>query len=187
MIKKTVFVFFVMLCFSFGYGQLPKKKAIDLSVGYGLSVPYDDFDVTGEGFYFQGEYVINLKKWIDVRPYVGLILAKTNTGDDALPGQNFRSDAEGGLFGIKSRIRLPIPWVSPYFEFGIGGTVGTVVTFTPTTDLSESGLLFHIPISAGIELGPKNNFDLSFSYYFHPSVEQFSGAVAIGISIPIRQ
>lgn len=166
--------------------QFDKKKAIDISVGYGLSAPYDDFDITGEGFYFQGEYVIPIKNWLDIRPYVGLILANTPNGDDAPLGADYRSDAEAALVGIKSRLRAPIPWVAPYLEIGLGASIGTLVTFTPFTDLRESGLLYHIPFSIGLELGPKHNFDIAFTYYFHPSVEQFSGAAAFGVSIPLR-
>ena len=119
--------------------QFAKQKAIDISIGYGLSAPYDDVDVDGDGFYLQGEYVLTLNNWLDLRPYAGLILAKTYTGDDALPGPNFRSDAEAGLLGVKARVKAPIPWVSPYLEGGIGASIGTFVTFTEFTDLRESG------------------------------------------------
>ena len=180
------FILLAFLCTPMVQAQFAKKQAVDISVGFGLSAPYDDVDVDGRGFYLQGEYVFTMNNWIDLRPYVGLILATTTTGDDALPGPNFRSDAEAGLFGLKARVKAPIPWVSPYIEGGIGGSIGTFATFTQFTDLQKSGLLYHIPLSIGLELGPNHNFDLAFTYYLHPTVEQFSGAAAVGISIPIK-
>ena len=184
--KRLLIFLFFLTTWTFSIAQSVKQKAIDISVGYGLSAPYDDVDVSGDGFYLQGEFVLVFNNWLDLRPYAGLILAKTFNGDDALPGSRFRSDAEAGLLGTKARIKAPTPWVSPYLEFGIGVSIGTFTTFTQFTDLRESGLLYHIPFSLGLELGPKQNFDIAFTYYFHPSVEQFAGAAALGISIPLR-
>lgn len=184
--KQRILFLFVLLTGTYGMAQTIQQKAIDISIGYGLSAPYDDVDVTGDGFYLQGEFVLVFNKWLDLRPYAGLILVKTFTGDDSISGPGFRSDAEAGLLGAKARFKAPIPWVSPYLEAGIGTSIGTFVTFTQFTDLRESGLLYHIPFSLGLELGPKHNFDFAFTYYFHPSVEQFAGAVAVGISIPLN-
>ena len=58
--------------------QFIKESAIDVSIGYGLSAPFDDVDITGSGFYLQSEYVLTLAKWIDIRPYAGLILTKAD-------------------------------------------------------------------------------------------------------------
>lgn len=46
--------------------------------------------------------------------------------------------------------------------------------------------MLHIPFSIGLELGKKHNFGIAFTYYFHISVEQFAGAAAIGLSIPLK-
>ena len=164
--------------------QLVKEKSIDVAVGYGESVPYDDVEVTGSGFYLQGEYVLTLAKWIDIRPYAGLILTKSKDNESNEP--EYKSTANAFLFGGKTRIRGPIPWVAPYVEIGIGASIGSFETFTPYTNIDDSGLFFHIPFSLGLELGPKHNFDISFTYYYHNCAEQFSGAAAFGVSFPIR-
>lgn len=54
--------------------QFVKKESFAFSVGYGLSEPYDDVNVAATGFYLQGEYVLTLAKWLDMRPYSGLIV-----------------------------------------------------------------------------------------------------------------
>jgi len=47
-------------------------------------------------------------------------------------------------------------------------------------------MIYHIPFSFGLELGRNNNVDLGFAYYFQPNIEQFAGAFALGITIPLK-
>ena len=183
--KKTYAIILIILASTHVSGQSIKEKSIDISIGYGLSTPYDDVDITGSGFYLQGEYVMTLAKWIDIRPYAGLILTKAEAREENLP--EYKSTANAFLIGGKVRITAPIPWVAPYLEAGLGASIGSFETFTPFTDIKESGLIFHIPVSIGLELGPKHNFDIAFTYYFHNKVEQFAGAAAFGVSIPLNK
>lgn len=181
-IGKIILLILIVLVTTPAKAQFIKEKSIDVSIGYGLSAPYDNVDVIGSGFYLQGEYVLHLAKWIDIRPYAGLILTKSDADDD----QQNKSTANAFLIGGKTRINAPIPWIAPYLEIGVGASVGAFETVTPFTNIDDSGLFFHIPFSLGLKLGPKHNFDIAFTYYFHNSVEQFAGAVAIGVSIPLR-
>ncbi len=183
--KKTCTIILIILASTQVKAQLIKEKSIDISIGYGLSAPYDDVDITGSGFYLQGEYVLTIAKWIDIRPYAGLILTKAEDNEQNSP--EYKSTANAFLIGGKVRITAPIPWVAPYLESGIGASIGSFETFTPFTNIKDSGLIFHIPVSIGLELGPKRNFDIAFTYYFHNSVEQFAGAAAFGISIPLKK
>jgi len=90
------------------------------------------------------------------------------------------------LLGGKARITAPIPWVAPYVEGGIGASIGSFETVTPGTSLQASGLIYHIPFTVGLSLGPWHNVDVAFTYYFHPTVRQYAGAAAFGISIPLK-
>ncbi len=182
--RKTIVIILTILASTQVKAQLIKEKAIDVAIGYGLSAPYDDVDITGSGFYLQGEYVLTLAKWIDVRPYAGLILTKADDNEQNQP--DYKSTANAFLIGGKTRIIAPIPWVAPYVEFGIGASIGSFETVTPFTNINESGLIMHIPFSIGLQLGRKHNFDIAFTYYFHNSVDQFAGAAAFGISIPLN-
>ncbi len=183
--KKPIAIILTILATIQVKAQLIKEKSIDVSIGYGLSAPYDDVDITGSGFYLQGEYVLTLAKWIDIRPYVGLIFTKTNTDDNEQNEPAYKSTANAFLIGGKTRVTAPIPWVAPYLEVGVGASIGSFETFTQFTNLDDSGLILHFPFSIGFELGPKHNFDIAFTYYFHNSVEQFAGAAAFGISFPL--
>ena len=157
----------------------------DASIGFGLSAPYDEVDVSGSGFYAQGEYVFGLTKWFGIRPYAGVII--TSPEDNPNLPDYYKVTSNAFLFGGKARVAAPIPWIAPYFEVGIGGSIGSFETHTPLTNLKKNGLLMHIPFSVGLALGPKHNFEFEFTYYYHQSVQQFTGAVAIGFSFPVHK
>lgn len=166
--------------------QIIKEKSIDVSIGFGMTAPYDDVDLTGTGFYFQGEYVLKLASWVDVRPYAGFVSTKPQSQDKQENRPDYKATTSAFLIGGKTRIKAPIPWVAPYIEFGVGASIGTFETYTPYTNLKDSGVIVHIPFSIGLELGKKHNFDVAFTYYYHPSMQQFAGAFAVGLSIPLR-
>jgi hypothetical protein len=187
MIKKTAFAFLLSVILSSQLSaQFVKEKSIDVSIGLGISLPYDDVDVNSLGGYLQGEYVLTLAKWIDIRPYAGFIFTKTNTDDNQTNGIASKANSTAFLLGGKIKLLAPIPWVAPYIEVGVGASIGSFETVTPFTSIDESGFFYHIPFSIGLQLGPNRNYDLAFSYYFHPEVEQVAGAFAVGISIPLR-
>lgn len=183
--KRTILILFTFFASIQIHAQFIKEKAIDVSIGYGISVPYEAVDYYGEGFYAQGEYVLSFNKWIDVRPYAGLILSKMNENMTGPLEPGYTSTANAFLFGGKARFTIPIPWVAPYLETGLGGSIGSYETVTPGTDIKDSGLIPHIPFSLGVELGPKHSVNIEFTYYFVPAAKQFVGAAAIGLSFPI--
>jgi hypothetical protein len=97
-----------------------------------------------------------------------------------------KAESKAFLLGGKARVRAPIPWVAPYIEIGIGTSIGKFETLTAFDNIDKSGLIYHIPISLGLELGRNNNVDLGFAYYLRPSVEQYTGAFAVGITFPLK-
>lgn len=166
--------------------QPQKGKFINVATGLGLSAPDDESDISGSGFYAQGEYVIGLSKWFGVRPYAGVVFTSQGEIDKQKYQMDYKVTSNAFLFGGKVRVLAPVPYVAPYFEIGIGASIGSFQTYTPQTNISKNGLLMHIPFSLGLALGRKNNFDLGFTYYFHPDARQFSGAAAIGFTFPVE-
>lgn len=183
---KKIFLVLVFLVSAQVQAQFVGEKYIDISIGLGLSAPYDEVDYSGSGFYAQGEYVLSLNNWIDLRPYAGLIFTKMGERDPNVNPENHTSTANAFLFGGKARFIIPIPWIAPYVELGLGGSVGSFETVTLDTNLDDSGLFLHIPISLGVELGPQHSVNVEFTYYFHDSMKQFAGAAAIGVAIPLK-
>ena len=183
--KKTLLQFLTILASTQVQAQFIKERAIDVSIGLGISSPNDEYDVSGSGFYLQGEYVLSPASWLDFRPYAGLILTSPSDSDTENTEAGYKSTANAFFIGGKTRITAPIPWVAPYFEIGVGASVGSFETFTPYTSIEDSGLFLHIPFSLGVGLGPGHPVNVEFTYYLHNSVGQYAGAAAIGISFPI--
>lgn len=174
---------FSILFYNSTLAQTKKSDFINASVGFGMCAPYDETDLTGSGFYAQAEYVMGLLSWFDLRPYAGTVIA---SGDSDQPGmQEYNIKSNAFLLGAKFRINAPIPYVAPFLESGVGMSAGSFETFTPLTNLKRDGVIVHIPFSIGLAVGRKHNFDIKFTYYYHPAMEQFSGAAAFGFAIPI--
>ncbi|WP_268223341.1 hypothetical protein [Sinomicrobium oceani] len=184
-VKKCTLTLCTLFLSYFLHGQTARGEFIQASIGYGMSAPYDDVDILGDGFYAQGEYVLNLKSWLSLRPYAGVILVKTSDKNSMQREAGYEISANAFLLGGKARVIAPIPWVAPYVEGGIGTSLGSFVTNTGYTDLKKSGMLWHIPFSFGLLVGRHHNFDIGFVYYFHPSAEQYSGAFAVGMSFAL--
>lgn len=163
-----------------------KKQAIKAAIGVGGSAPIDDVETFSNGFSAQAEYIYQVNSWLDIRPYAGVIFANTDEKDNEPNEMGFKSDFNAFMIGGKVRLRAPIPWVAPYIEIGAGTSAGEFETITSTINIKENGLLFHIPISAGLQLGPKHNIDLGLTYFVHPGAEQVSGAAVIGVSFPLN-
>lgn len=184
--KKQLFILLVLITTSQTYAQFFKPTAIDVNIGYGLTMPYDDIDITNSGFYAQAEYILEASKWFDVRPYAGLILTSNQGKDLDGNSSDYSTSTKALLIGGKARLTIPIPYVAPYIELGVGTSIGKFRTYTPYTDIKHSGFAFHLPITLGLELGKDRNVDLAFVYYSHQNQEQISGAFAIGIAIPLK-
>ncbi|NMH88866.1 hypothetical protein [Flavivirga algicola] len=46
--------------------------------------------------------------------------------------------------------------------------------------------MIHIPFSLGVAVGRNHNIELALAYHAYPSVEQFNGAFAFGLSFPLN-
>lgn len=184
--KKILIVIIVVLTSNIVSAQFVKEKSINALIGYGISVPYDSMDdVADRGLLLQGELVLKVTSWFELRPYAGLILTSSNGKDLNDNPTNEKAESKAFLLGGKARLRAPIPWVAPYLELGIGTSIGKFETFTYYDYIDKGGIIYHIPFAFGLELGKNNNVDLGFTYYFQPSVKQFVGAMAVGITFPL--
>ena len=186
--KKTLILIVIILTANLVDAQFIKEKSINAQIGYGLSSPNNSVDeIVGDGFFVQGELVLKVTSWLELRPYAGLILTSSNGKDLNDNPTDEKAESKAFLLGGKARVRAPIPWVAPYIEIGIGTSIGKFETFTAFDNIDKSGIIYHIPFSLGLELGRKNNVDLGFTYYFQPSVEQYAGAFAVGITFPLSK
>ncbi len=185
--RKTLILLLFALTSSFIEAQFIQEKSINAQIGYGLSAPYNSVDdIVDDGFFAQGELVLKATSWVEFRPYAGMIITSSNGRDLNNNPTTEKAETKAFLLGGKSRVRAPIPWVAPYAEIGIGASIGKFETLTAFDNIDKSGIIYHIPVAFGLELGKNNNVDLGFAYYFQPSVEQFAGAFAVGIAFPLN-
>ena len=184
--KNKLIILVFLLASHLLKAQSDRETFLNVQLGLGGTVPYYSVDeIVDNGFFMQGEYIVRVRSWIEVRPYLGLILTKSDGNDINGNPTTEKATSRAGLMGGKGRIRAPIPWVAPYIEAGLGASIGKFETFTAFTDSQKRGPIYHIPISFGLELGRNHSVDLGVSYYLQPGVEQFVGALALGISFPL--
>ncbi len=184
--RKILVIIFAILASNQVKAQFIQEQSTNVSIGLGMSAPYDETDLLrGAGAYAQGEYVLSPATWIDIRPYAGIILTKFKEDDPEEVQPRYRSSANVFLIGGKTRITAPVPFVAPYFEIGVGASIGNFETYTPTTSIEESGVFVHIPVSLGLKIESLQNVDIRLTSYFHNNLQQFTGAAAIGISFPV--
>ncbi len=187
MMKKTLILLIIILTSNLAEAQFIKEKSIHAQIGYGLSAPYNSVDeVVDTGFFAQGELVMKVTSWVELRPYAGFILTNSNGKDLNDNPTDEKAETKAFLLGGKVRLRAPIPWVAPYVEVGMGTSIGKFETFTTYDTYDKSGIIYHIPFSFGLELGKNHNVDLGFAYFFQPSVQQYAGAFAVGITFPLN-
>ena len=184
--KNTILILFLLFSVSRVQAQFYSEEKLDVSIGLGMTVPYDEVGFFGTGFYAQGEWALVINEWVDVRPYVGYIFTRMNESLSGPFEPGDRATANAVLAGGKARFRIPIDWVAPYAELGLGASVGSFETLTANTTIDESGIYPHIPFSLGLELGPRHKVNVEVTYFFHNnSLKQFAGAMAVGLSFPI--
>jgi len=185
--RKALILLIIILNSNLAEAQFIKEKSINAQIGYGLSAPNNSVaEIVDDGFFAQGELVLKVASWVEFRPYAGFILTNSNGKDINDNPTDEKAESKAFLLGGKVRVRAPIPWVAPYVEIGIGTSIGKFETLTAFDNFDKSGIIYHIPFSFGLEVGKNNNLDLGFAYYFQPSVEQYVGAITVGITFPLN-
>lgn len=185
--NKILTFLIIILSSNLVVGQFQEEKFLNAQIGLGLSAPNNSVtEIVDDGFFAQGELVMKLASWVEIRPYVGLIW--TNSKGKDLNGNitDEKAESKAALLGGKARLRAPIPWIAPYVELGIGTSIGKFVTDTAFDAIEKGGVIYHISFAFGLELGRNNNVDLGLVYYFQPTVQQYAGAFAVGLTFPLK-
>ncbi|MDX6188958.1 hypothetical protein SGQ83_06340 [Flavobacterium sp. Fl-318] len=191
---RALFYISTLLLLSFNQTKAQKTgNFIKASIGFASSSSLyienygqqDEVDVMGSGFYTEGEYVFGITSWFSVRPYAGIILTSPDKNPELQNQPQYKVNTRAFLVGGKIRLCAPIPWVAPFIETGIGASIGSFETFTPSHNFNKSDVLMHIPINLGLAVGPKNNIEIAVSFYVHPAAKQSTGVFAAGFSFPI--
>ncbi len=189
-IRKIIFISFAFSLINTLEAQTFEHKAINVSIGLGISMHYETYEnieyTSTDGFYAQGEYVLGLTKWFELRPYAGFITTSESESDfinKELP--RYYTKTTSFFIGPKARINAPIPYVAPYIEAGYGLSIGSFETYDVNKTLKKNGIVAHVPFSIGLMIGKNKNFDVGFTYLYQSNINQMNGAFAIGYSIEL--
>ncbi|WP_289665068.1 hypothetical protein [Flavobacterium panacagri] len=190
----STYFLFIILISNFTNAQPRVGQSIKASIGFASSSSYyiedygnqDELDVMDSGLYLQAEYIFGIKSWFGLRSYAATISTKIDKNQPPLLDQPlYKVTTRALLVGGKVRFCAPIPWVAPFIEGGIGASIGSFQTFTPSTNFDKNDVLMHIPFSIGLAVGRKNNIELALSGYFHPAAKQSNGVFAAGFTFPV--
>jgi len=165
--------------------ETPHRLQVSAGLGYAFPIDerLDGTEASGTGGFGEVEYVYNRVEWATPRAYAGALVTGSDGGCELTPCD---VSAQIGFLGVKGRLLAPIPYVAPFFELGVGASLGAMSTRVGGfVDIEKRGVMYHIPFSLGIAFGAHRDVELSLQYLFHPEQEQFNGALAIGFGFPL--
>jgi hypothetical protein len=175
-----------VLALAGGAARAEPDHAMGMTAGVALAAPDSNARRDGYGFgaMLMAEYVKAPGNWFSPRFYTGLVLASPQpTCTDAFPCD---ISAYLAFLGAKFRLLLPIPYVGPFLELGLGASVGHMAAHVgQSLAYDASGLFFEIPFAFGLALGAEHRFQLSFQYLLHPGQSMGTGALSIGYDFSI--
>jgi hypothetical protein len=186
-LKKYAYLIAFIFVVQTTKAQFIKEKSINAQFGFAFSYPDQSVtDAFASGFISQADLILETSSWVELRPYAGFMF--TSAQDEDLNGNptDEQVHTRAFFFGGKVRLKAPIPFVAPYIELGLGASIGSFRTLTAFDNIDNSGLTYHFPIAFGLELGRHHNIDLGIMYMGHPDQSQYSGAFAVGVTIPLN-
>jgi hypothetical protein len=160
---------------------------LSVVAGLAMAVAVDDDSDSldgGPGFYGSAEYSYHWLEWAQPRAYGGLMIVESG-GDDCVYDP-CEVSARIVVAGVKGRLQAPIPYVAPFFELGVGLSVGSLRTRLGPFIAEESDVVtYHIPFNVGLALGKDQAVELSFQFLAHPAQRQSDGALVLGLEFPL--
>jgi hypothetical protein len=160
---------------------------VSIGLGETFAIQRTGNDPAGSGFYAAAEFVLVPSLWVSPRLYGGLLLASTDSSTCGAAAP-CNVAAKIGFLGAKGRLTIPIPYVAPFFELGVGMSAGTLTTQVDSLDKNFAGVTYHIPFALGLSFGEMHHYvvDLALSYLFHPDQSQVGGAYALSLAFPLK-
>lgn len=169
-----------------------QTRDVRIAGGVGGSFAPDARDGHGLGGSLIAEYPIVPGPWGGLRLYGGGFASTTQESSCTGGLDPCAISSKLAVVGGKARLLVPIPYVGPYLEVGVGASVGTLETRVGPSgtlagiDERHSGVMVHIPFSLGLAFGSRHQHTLSFDYFAHPGRDHIVGALAVGVGFGWR-
>jgi len=174
--------FFSALGIVLGAGRASAANRGYLSVvaGIGYSDPSgNSIRGTGTGGFAEVDYSLPDLYWLKF--YGGTLFTfpdSASCGEGVSPCD---VSATLAFLGSKVRLTAPIPYVRPYIDLGVGLSAGSAtVRVGDVVNRHRAGILFHVPVGLGVQIGNRWPIDVGMLIMFHPEVDGNFGAL-IGI------
>src|SRR5262245_34834938 len=108
---------------------------LSIEAGYGMTLAFKGSVPRGDGFYASVAYVLVPSAWVRGAAYAGTALTFSGTSSGCREaGLECDVSTKIGFLGIKGRLTIPIPFVAPFLELGIGTSIGEIRTRTRITN-----------------------------------------------------
>lgn len=169
------------------FADLPKLLVASVGLGVSSSWTQQENAPSGNGLYAGAEFVLVPSPWFSPRLYGGLLLTSTDSGT-CPRGAPCSAEARIGFVGAKGRLTVPIPYVAPFLELGLGMSAGTLTTQAADIDERFTGLTYHVPVAIGLSFGERHHYvvDVGLSYLLHPAQSPIDGALALSAAFQIK-
>jgi hypothetical protein len=167
------------------FADIPKLLVVSAGLGLAISDVQGNTP-TSAGFYANTEVVLVPSMWFSPRAYAGVLFTSTDASTCPTPGCDVHASI--GFLGVKGRLTIPIPYVAPFLEAGVGASVGNLTTRVYDTDVDFTGVTYHVPFAIGLSIGSMHDYvvDLGLSYLWHPAQSQFGGGYLLSVAFSLR-
>jgi hypothetical protein len=166
------------------------EKQVQVKGGIAFSIADEDVveraHPAGTGGLVSGELVFKFEPAFSPRVYGGLILTWPDRASCGIGVEPCDVSSKLAFAGVKAHLTVPIPYVAPFVEGGIGGSAGSIATHVGAQyNRSHSGVAYHIPVAVGVALGETHAYEVSISYLYYPSYAHLDGALAFGFAFSL--
>jgi len=158
---------------------------LEVTGGIGLSSPDTMIPGGGQGVYARADLLPWRDSWFTPKAYSGFLIT-VPSGDCGVGVSPCDVSAQILFLGGAARLMLPIPYVGPFVEVGLGLSIGRMSTRSGAdVNLQWSGVTYHVPFALGLAFGKQHEYELSFQYMDHPDQHQVTGGIAVGFGFQL--
>jgi hypothetical protein len=178
----------LLACLLWAPSAAAQSQRLAVGVGIGSTLPLDEAasDLGGNGFggVAEVEYIYESVEWLTPRAYAGAAFMAPRDCEAGVSPCDVSTKI--GFLGAKARLLAPFPYVAPFIELGLGGSLGSLSTRVgDTVDHHTNGVTYHVPVTIGLALGERRQFEIALSYLLHPAEEQYTGAFGLRFEFPL--
>ncbi len=163
----------------------PAPPDLVVSGGYAESFTLvEGADGFGTGGAVAVEALSRTEDWLLGSLYAGLLLTWPDggCGPGVVPCE---VSARIFFLGIKARLMAPIPWVGPFFDLGVGLSIGSTKVLNGAVQAEANGVIPHWLWGLGLAVGPRHQVILSLDYLEHTRGQQSCAMLTVGYAIPL--